>query len=151
MFRPGYSGADLTSREILPLTLSRPYLGELELAVLKELWAQGACDTKTVHRRIGDRRGISVNTVQSTLERLYRKDLLSRKKVSHAYVYAPSVRREQLMERLIEDVVETFSAGRSAPMLAAFVDLAAKVDEENLARLERLIAQRRAEAGDTPP
>ncbi|MEW8659814.1 MAG: BlaI/MecI/CopY family transcriptional regulator [Candidatus Thiodiazotropha endolucinida] len=125
--------------------LSRPYLGELEIAVLEELWACGACDAKTVHRRIGERRGIAPNTVQSTLERLYRKELLTREKVSHAYVYTPSVQREQLMERLIEEVVETFSAGHSEPMLAAFVDLAARDDDENLARLERLIAERRAE------
>ncbi|MEW7988140.1 MAG: BlaI/MecI/CopY family transcriptional regulator [Candidatus Thiodiazotropha sp.] len=130
--------------------LSRPYLGELEIAVLEELWACGACDAKTVHRRIGERRGIAPNTVQSTLERLYRKELLTREKVSHAYVYTPSVQREQLMERLIEEVVETFSAGHSEPMLAAFVDLAAKDDDENLARLERLIAERRAEDEVTP-
>lgn len=130
--------------------LFRPYLGELEPLVLEELWAQGACDAKTMHRRIGDRRGIAHNTVQSTLERLFLKELLSREKVSHAFVYAPLVRREQLMERLIGEVVETFSAGRPEPMLAAFVDLAARVDDENLARLERLIAERRAEAVDKP-
>ena len=49
------------------------------------------------------------------------------------------------MERLIEHVVETFSQGRPEPMLTAFVDLAAKVDDANLSRLERLIAQRRDE------
>jgi predicted transcriptional regulator len=103
-----------------------------------------------MHRRIGDRRGIAHNTVQSTLERLFLKELLSREKVSHAFVYAPLVRREQLMERLIGEVVETFSAGRPEPMLAAFVDLAARGDDENLARLERLIAERRAEAVDKP-
>ncbi|MEW8228632.1 MAG: BlaI/MecI/CopY family transcriptional regulator, partial [Candidatus Thiodiazotropha endolucinida] len=70
--------------------------------------------------------------------------------MSHAYVYTPSVQREQLMERLIEEVVETFSAGHSEPMLAAFEDLAAKDDDENLARLERLIAERRAEDEVTP-
>ena len=130
-------------------TLSRPYLGELELAVLEELWSHGPLDTKAVHRAIGTRRGIGLNTVQSTLERLFRKQLLEREKVSHAYVYAPAVQREELMERLIEEVVETFSNGRTEPMLIAFVDLAAKVDDENLSRLEQLIAERRARAEDS--
>lgn len=127
-------------------TLSRPYLGELELAVLEELWAHGALDAKATHRVIGTQRGIGLNTVQSTLERLFRKQLLQREKVSHAYLYTPAVQREELMERLIEEVVETFASGRSEPMLAAFVDLAARVDEKNLSRLEQLIAQRRAQA-----
>jgi predicted transcriptional regulator len=131
--------------------IARPYLGALELAVLEALWLQGALDAKTTHRSVGERRGISLNTVQSTLERLFRKGLLVRRKVSHAFLYTPAVQREELMGQLIGEVVETLSAGRPEPMLAAFVDLAAKVDEENLARLERLIAKRRAERGEEAP
>ena len=112
---------------------------------MESLWSQGERDAKSVHNEIGVRRGISLNTVQSTLERLFRKGLLQREKVSHAFVYAPAVQRKELMERLIGDVVETLSDGRPEPMLAAFVDLAVRVDEENLARLERLLAERRAQ------
>jgi predicted transcriptional regulator len=97
-----------------------------------------------VHRGLGVRRGIALNTVQSTLERLHRKGLLRREKVSHAFLYSPALQRKELMVRLIGDLVETFSDGRPEPMLAAFVDLAAQVDEENLARLEQLVAERRA-------
>jgi predicted transcriptional regulator len=124
---------------------TRLHLGELELAVLEELWSRGALDSKSVHQSLGKRRGISLNTIQSTLERLFRKALLQREKVSHAYVYAPAVQREALMERLIQEVVETFSSGHPEPMLTAFVDLAARVDENNLTRLEQLIAERRAQ------
>lgn len=96
-------------------TIARPYLGELELAVLDTLWTEGPLDAKAAHRRVGARRGIGLNAVQSTLERLFRKQLLVRAKVSHAYVYTPAVRREELMGRLIEDVVETWSDGRAEP------------------------------------
>ncbi|MEA3274255.1 MAG: BlaI/MecI/CopY family transcriptional regulator [Pseudomonadota bacterium] len=132
-------------------SIARPYLGSLELAVLEELWAQGALDAKTMHRGVGKRRGISLNTVQSTLERLFRKGLLLREKVSHAFLYTPAIQREELMGQLIGEVVETLSDGRQEPMLAAFVDLAAKVDEDNLARLERLIAERRAKGAEKTP
>jgi predicted transcriptional regulator len=129
-------------------TLSRPYLGELELAVLEQLWSRGPLDAKAMHSKVGTRRGIGLNTIQSTLERLFRKRLVIREKVSHAYVYAPGIRREELMERLIEEVVETISDGSAEPMLTAFVDLAARVDADSLSRLEQLIAERRARAGD---
>ena len=123
---------------------TKPFLGALELAVLDDLWTHGKRDAKTVHRGLGVRRGIALNTVQSTLERLHRKGLLRREKVSHAFLYTPALQRKELMARLIGDLVETFSDGRPEPMLAAFVDLAARVDEENLARLEQLVAERRA-------
>jgi predicted transcriptional regulator len=122
--------------------LTRPYLGDLELAVLDALWGQGGRDAKSLHADVGVRRGISLNTVQSTLERLFRKGLLRREKVSHAYVYTPALERRALMVRLIGDLVETLSDGRPEPMLGAFVDLAAQVDADNLARLERLLAER---------
>jgi predicted transcriptional regulator len=131
--------------------VTRPYLGALEIAVLDALWRAGGRDAKSVHREVGVRRGISLNTVQSTLERLFRKGLLAREKVSHAFLYTPALERRELMVRLIGDLVETLSAGRSEPMLAAFVDLAARVDEDNLARLEHLLAERRAQGAEDAP
>lgn len=118
-------------------------LGDLETAVLEHVWAHGACDVKAVHRTLGSRRGITLNTVQSTMERLFRKGLLSRQKVSHAYVYSPRQTREELGARMIEEVVSRLLKGEAIPVLEAFVDLAARTDEANLDRLQQLIAERR--------
>ncbi|MBN0002216.1 BlaI/MecI/CopY family transcriptional regulator, partial [Pseudomonas aeruginosa] len=49
---------------------SVPTLGDLEIAVLEDIWRFGPSDTKAVYSRIGQSRSISLNTVQSTLERL---------------------------------------------------------------------------------
>jgi predicted transcriptional regulator len=121
-------------------------LGELELAVLKSLWQTGAAPAKSVHRRIGTRRSISLNTIQSTLERLYRKGLLARRKVSHAYHYEPAVERGALAARMVDQILGSL-AGDRADMLAAFVDLVERTDSEELARLERMIAARRHDGG----
>lgn len=121
----------------------RPYLGELEIAVMEYLWSKEGADAKDVHHQLGPSRGISVNTVQSTLERLFRKRLLNRQKVSHAYVYSPAVTRESLMAEMIDNVVGKLSGGSVEAMLSTFVDLADRVEEGTLDRLEELIAQRR--------
>jgi hypothetical protein len=42
-------------------------LGELEKAVLEHLWSVEAADAKAVHSIIGTQRGITLNTIQSTL------------------------------------------------------------------------------------
>ncbi len=123
-------------------------LGELEVAVLEDLWGVGADHAKAVHKRLGGKRGISLNTIQSTLERLYRKGLLHRTKEGHAYIYQPALEREQLLARLIEGATAPV-AGRAAEdsLLTAFVDFAAEHDEAGLDRLEALIARKRAESG----
>lgn len=119
-------------------------LGDLEMAVLDHLWRTGNGDAKSVHRAIGIERGIALNTVQSALERLFRKKILGREKVSHAYVYAPLVQRAELMARLIDDIVQPLSDGRAEPFLAAFVDYATRADSDALDHLDALIAARRA-------
>lgn len=124
-----------------------PALGDLELAVLDVLWLAGSADAKGVHAALGPSRGIGLNTVQSTLERLCRKQLLAREKVSHAYHYRAEVSREALVGRLVESAVQRVAAGDGDALIAAFVDLASRDDATQLERMAQLIARRRGEAG----
>jgi len=113
------------------------------MAVLEHLWSHGEFDAKGVYSALGKTRGISHNTIQSTLERLFKKKLLARNKISHSYVYLAIVGRDELMGRMINDVVNTISKNNSDGMLAAFVDIAARTDEAHLDRLEQLINEYR--------
>lgn len=122
-----------------------PTLGDLEFAVLEDIWAWGPSDTKTVHSRVGRSRSITLNTVQSTLERLFRKGLLQRTKISHAYQYSAALSREVLISKLVKSAVSRVAGSEPDALLSAFVDLAARADGNQLDRLEALIAQRRAE------
>jgi len=45
-------------------------LGELEKQVLQYLWNASEADAKQVHAVLGQSRGNSLNTIQSTLDRL---------------------------------------------------------------------------------
>ncbi len=119
-----------------------PFLGDLELAVMDHLWARGEGDAKSVHRAIGRRRRITLNTIQSTLKRLYGKGLLDRDKVSHAHIYFPCMSREQFHKHVLKIIVETVMGGEAEAMLAAFVSVAESVGPEQLEELERLIAER---------
>jgi len=118
-------------------------LGDLERAVMMHLWDEGRGDAKAVFATIGKPRRITLNTVQSTVERLYRKGLLTREKVSHAYVYAPRVSREEYGVEVMHGVVRDLLGGKLEPVLAAFVDLTARVGHSELSRLERLVSERK--------
>lgn len=126
----------------VPDKLTIPPLGTLEVAVLEHLWQVPEASAKEAHAAIGTARGISVNTVQSTLERLYRKKLLKRIKAGHAFRYSPQVAREQLVADLINDVLGRFG-GNTASSLAAFVEAADRLDEDALQALETELKKRR--------
>lgn len=120
-----------------------PLLGELETAVMTHLWVGGEGEAKTVHFALGKRRGITLNTIQSTLKRLFKKGLLERDKVSHAHVYRPRVTREQFHRGLLGELVGGLMHGQAEAIVSAFVDVAERAGPEHLARLEALVAERR--------
>src|SRR5262249_58643462 len=112
-----------------------PRLGELEQAVLEHLWRAGECDVSEAHGAVGERRGISLNTVGSALERLHKKGLAARVKVSHAYRYSPLLDRDSFRVRRVAEAAGGMRALASEGLLAAFVDLVADTDREALDRL----------------
>jgi predicted transcriptional regulator len=105
------------------------------------LWREPAVAVRDVGRGLGGK--LAYTTVMTTLDRLFKKGLLARDKQGHAFVYRAAVSRDDHHRRLVEDAVGKLLAKSADPVLAGFVDAAAASDEKNLARLERLIAERR--------
>jgi len=117
-------------------------LGELEKLVLNYLWENGQADAKKVHDHFSQRRGGSLNTVQSTLDRLYKKNLLLREKHSHAFQYQPAMEKKAFLGQLIRSVTDDFSPEPNN-LLAAFVSLSAQLNDDSLDTLEDLIKRSR--------
>lgn len=122
-----------------------PRLGELEACLLKHLWTVESGTARSVHEAVGRARGISLNTIQSTLDRLNKKRLLRREKVSRAFRYRASVSCGSLLAMMVSEAAARFSEDNSTAM-AALIDAAQQLDHAALDELERLIATRRAEA-----
>jgi predicted transcriptional regulator len=117
-------------------------LGALEERVMDLLWASPPMSVREVAAGLRRRR-LAYTTVMTTLDRLYRKGLLARSRDGAAYVYRPAMSRDEYHRRVVAAAMSSLVARSGEPALAAFVDVAAEVDEANLARLEALIAARR--------
>lgn len=111
---------------------------------MRILWRGGPLSVREVNQRLGEDT-LAHTTVMTTLDRLYKKGLLSRTKEGVAYIYSATLTRDEYRQRLVEATVSGLMTndGNAEPVLAAFVDAAAELDEENLAKLEFLIAERR--------
>ena len=117
-------------------------LGELEKLVLQYLWQHKTADVKEVFRHFEKIRGGSLNTYQSTLDRLYKKELLSRYKVINAYQYQPKVERSELIGQLIRAVTSDFVTDDNS-LVAAFSSMSQDFSEAQLTKLELLIEAQR--------
>lgn len=123
-------------------------LGELEMALLEYLWKSEAREVKQAYQVVGKPRQITLNTVQSAMKRLWEKGLLDRHKEGHAYVYTARVDRRGLTEMMVSQLVDQVTGSQFEVALQAFVNLADRAGDDTLARLEQLVAARRADDGE---
>ena len=121
-------------------------LGELEIKVLDEVRLQGETNVGRVCEALD--RSYAYTTVMTTLDRLYKKGLLTRTKEGRAFYYSAKYSVEELERGLTADVMSTLldaSPGRISPVLACIVDTVSDRDRQLLDELERLVKEKRLE------
>src|SRR5262245_42445274 len=101
-----------------------------------------------MHLAIGQPRGLRSNTIQSTLDRLFRKGLAERCKRGRAFEYSARITRGEWLARALAGVLEATPGADGETLHAAFVDLAERAGDASLAALEERIRQRRRERGE---
>ena len=95
-------------------------LGELERAVMDQLWDTGSPQTvREVHSALRAHRTLAYTTVMTVLHRLSCKDLVVQIRDHRAYHYAPTRGRDELMASLMVDVLDQVSdtGGRHAALM----------------------------------
>lgn len=118
-------------------------LGDLEAAVMEACWSLGDVGIKDVHEALKDRE-IAYTTVQTTIDRLYRKGLLRRLGRGRSFVYSPAVGREEFLTGVTKRVLDSLFGNFSEPTMASLLDLIDQGDAETLERLLAAIEARRA-------
>jgi predicted transcriptional regulator len=94
------------------------------------------------------RRPLAYTTVMTTLDRLYKKGLLGRRKVDRAFVYAPRETRSEWERKRTGDFVAGFLDGPHSSgelLISCLVEAVGQKDQALLNELERKIRQKRKE------
>ena len=121
-------------------------LGKLERQVMEETWRLGEVTVRDIYRAFEER--IAYTTLMTTLDRLFKKKLLERRKDGRAFLYAAVVSRDELDRGIKEDVVDGLlgqGADGVEPVLACIVDTISERDRELLDELDRLVQEKKRE------
>jgi predicted transcriptional regulator len=121
-------------------------LGHLEVAVMEILWQQGESNVHQVAQRLD--RPLAYTTVMTTLDRLFKKGLLERRKFERAYLYSARQSREQREHQAAADfvagyLVRPYPAGEL--LISGLVDAVGQQNEKLLDELEKKIRLKRKE------
>ena len=113
---------------------------------MEEAWQRGEVSVRDIYVAFEER--IAYTTLMTTLDRLFRKQILGRRKDGRAFFYLPAVSREEFEHGIREDVIDGLLGGGAEgvqPVLACIVDTVSERDRELLDELDRLIKEKKRE------
>jgi predicted transcriptional regulator len=128
-------------------------LGFLEREVMDVVWAAPgghARTVKDVQARLP--RKAAYTTVMTTLDRLFKKGLVLRRREGRAFVYTAARTREEMSATLTGGLLRGLLANGPAtarPFLSNLVDAVGEGDSALLDELERLVRDKQAQQAET--
>jgi predicted transcriptional regulator len=132
-------------KRIFHFRASSSQLGPLEERLLEMLWKRG---TATVRELVDEScSDLAYTTVMTTLDRLFKKNLLTREAEGRAFRYTPRFTREELHREVAGEAFRQLldaSPASSLP-LSYLVEILTKRDAQLLDDLRRLVENKRRE------
>jgi predicted transcriptional regulator len=118
-------------------------LGALERVVMELAWSKDEITVRDACVELGT--SVAYTTVMTTMDRLYKKRLLTRRKVGRAFLYAPAASRAEMEGAVAAELVDSLLQRGSGPLpvLSSLVDAVSERDRALLEDLERLVREKR--------
>ena len=125
--------------------ISLERLGELETELMERAWAHNEVSVRALHQEIGGR--LAYTTLMTTLDRLYKKGLLRRRKEGKAYFYSAALSERQYQESLTRHFfgIVLHDRKHSSAVLSRFVEAVSETDGEMLEQLDEMVKAKRRE------
>jgi predicted transcriptional regulator len=120
-----------------------PIQGELQARIMATLWRIEQGTVEDVRRALAPRHRGAYTTVQTVLNRLAERGLLSRAREKNAIVYRPRVSEAQYLARTIDRTLATATPDARQVALAELVGSLDDSELSDLRRLARRIAEER--------
>jgi predicted transcriptional regulator len=118
-------------------------LGSLESELMERIWARGETSVRDLHAEFAER--LAYTTVMTTLDRLFKKGLLDRRKQGKAFFYMPRMSEAEYQTSLTRHLLGMvlLDGNDAQAVLSSFVDKVSETDRQMLDRLEQLVRAKR--------
>ena len=118
-------------------------LSRREREMMDIIFRDGKASASEVMERMSD--PPSYSAVRATLRVLEQKGLLRHEDDGTRYLYKPAVSRERAKQSALDHLVTTFFDGSVTNVVATLLERDAKLSDEDLDQISRLIAEARKE------
>lgn len=123
-------------------------LSDLQLAVMRVLWADGASSVAEVRDALAPERDLAVTTVATVLARLAERGVVTKRSVGRQLVYRAHVGEADVRRTMVSALMERLFEG-DASALVSHLLREGEIDPAELSALRRrLAAEKRRRDGD---
>ena len=124
-------------------------LGDLQLAIMRVLWAEKEATVGQVHAALQAERGLAPTTIATMLRKMEQKGVVVHRTEGRQFVYRPTVARRDVRRSMVSELVDRVFEGDVAA-LAGHLLTEREIGPADLAELKALIdaKERAAECAD---
>ena len=115
-------------------------LGDLQLAIMRVLWARGEATVAEVHAALEPERGLAPTTIATMLTKMEDKGVVAHRSEGRRFIYRPTVSESEVQRAMLADLTQQLFLGNVTTVVSQLLDTT-QVDAEELAQLRSLIAR----------
>jgi predicted transcriptional regulator len=111
---------------------------QLEMQVLTVLWDQGPTTVRNLLDQLPDGKQRAYTTVLTVLQVMEKKGFVSHERQGQAYVYAPEINREQVMNPVMKNLLQNMFGGDMSSVVQCLID-SSDVGSDELKAIRKVI------------
>ncbi len=119
----------------------RPAMSPAETEILRLVWESKQATVQQVYDALPADRKVTYLTVATLLRRLEKKGYIKHRICGKAFVYTPAAKKEDVINRTINDLVHRLFGGNPVPLMQHLA-LHSEISDEEIERL-RLLAKKK--------
>ena len=120
------------------------HLGELQFAIMRVLWDEGEATVARVHEALPADKRRALTTIATMLSKMEKKGVVEHRTEGRQFVYRPTVSEEVVTRTMVADLTQRLFEGNAGALVSHLLT-EGEIEENELSRLRRLIANRQGE------
>jgi len=110
---------------------------------MRVIWQRGEASVEEVRGSLDRDKKPAYTTVMTVMSRLAEKGVLERRKQGRAFLYRAAAEQSEVAGSMLTNLVDRLYAGSPGRAIAHLIETEEDVGDDELARLEELIRERR--------
>jgi BlaI family penicillinase repressor len=125
------------------MTKTKTYrLGDLQLRIMKVLWAQAEATVAEVHKSVAGENDLAYTTVATMLRKMEARGLVKHRLDARSFVYRPAIAEDAVSSGMADHLLDRLFEGSLADMVRHLLTTR-EVSREELSKVEQLIRERK--------